>query len=211
MKNVSATLILTFVSIFSFSQLRFYTEAGFHQSRPIFLGGNKNGTPAETAFTGFTASIGSINKISNSFHFNTKISFIRKKFYESFFVEPDYYGSNEYKVSALQFHVLAEKNISLKRKLQFFPSLGFYTTMHTDGTVDYEIYNFGNYQKGQRDLILNKNGDFRRWDAGLSFGIKTQWKKYFFQFLTDAGIVEPSLYNSNKWGSVKFTVGYFFK
>jgi hypothetical protein len=211
MKKIITILILSFTSISSFSQIRFYAEAGFNQSRPISLGGNKDGGPAETAFTGFTASVGSIKKISKSFQLNGKISFIRKKFYESFFVGPDYYGSNDFKVSALQFHILTEKNISQKRKLQFFPSLGFYTTMHKAGTVVYDFYNFGNYQKGQREIVLNKNGDFGRWDAGLSFGIKTQWEKYFFQFLTDAGIVKPVLSNSNKWGSVKFTVGYFFK
>ncbi|MBK6936529.1 MAG: hypothetical protein IPH18_06325 [Chitinophagaceae bacterium] len=212
MKKIFFLLILSGIVVNSFSQLRYYAEAGINQSRPAFLGGLKTGGYNYTANTGFIGSVGIIKKTKSSVQLNGKLSFLRKSYNESSWVEPDYFGTNDYKVSAFQFHFLAEKNISQKRELQFFPSLGIYTTMHLAGTLDYELYNFGNTQKGKRDIVLNGNhSDFNRWDFGLAFGLKTQWKKYFIQFIADAGMIRPDLPAYNRWGSVQFTAGYFLK
>lgn len=212
MKKTFFLLILFCIAIKSFSQFRYYAEAGINQSRPTFLGGPKIGGPDYLANAGIIGSAGIIKKIKSSFQLNGKLSFLRKSYNESYWVNPDYFGTNDYKVSALQLHFLAEKNISQKRKLQFFPALGVYTTVHTAGIIDYDIYNFGNTQKGKRDIVLNGNHpDFNRWDFGLTFGLKTQWKKYFIQFIADAGMIKPGLPAYNRWGSVQFTAGYFLK
>lgn len=211
MKKTFFLLILYCIAINSFSQFRYYAEVGINQSRPTFLGGPKVLGPTETASIGFTGSAGMIKKISPAIQLNGKLSFLRKSYNESFWINPDYFGTNDYKVSALQLHFLAEKNISQKRKLQFFPSLGIYTAMHLAGTLDYELYNFGNTQKGKRDIVLNGNHpDFNRWDLGLTFGLKAQSKKYFIQFIADAGMIKPGLPAYNRWGSVQFTAGYYF-
>lgn len=212
MKKIFLLLIFFCIAIQSFSQLRYYVEAGFNLSRPAFLGGPKILGPTETANTGFTGSAGIIKKISTSFQLNCMISFVRKDYHESFWAHPDYYGTNDFKVSALQLHLLAEKNISQKRKLQFFPSLGVYTTTHIAGIIDYDIYNFGNAQKGKRDIKFSGNyPDLKKWDMGVSVGMKAQWRKYFVHFNADAGVIKPGWSGYNKWGSVQLAAGYFLK
>lgn len=212
MKKTFFLLILFCIAVNSFSQLRYYTEAGINQSRPAFLGGPKKGGPSFISNIGFTGSAGLIKKISPAFQLNGKISFLRKSYNESYWTSPYFFDTKDYKVSALQFHLFAEKNISIKRKLQLYPSIGFYTTVHTTGKIDYEIYHYDTFQKGQRDLIFSGNNpDFKRWDIGLTFGLKTQWKKYFIQFIADAGMIKPGLPAYNRWGSVQFTGGYFLK
>ncbi len=212
MKKIILSLILTLYTLHSFSQLHFYAEAGINQSRPAFMGGPKEGGPSFISNAGFTGSLGLIKKISPAFQLNSKVSFLKKSYHESFWIEPDYYGTKDYKVSAFQLHLFAEKNISQKRKLQFFPSLGLYTTVHSKGTISYDTYSFGNTQKGKRNIRFNgDNYDMKRWDLGISAGLKTKWKKYFIQINTDAGLIKPFAGSHDKWGSFQLTAGYFLK
>ncbi len=212
MKKIVLSLVLVLFAMHSFSQLRLYTEAGINQSRPTFLGGPKIGGPSFISNASFTGSAGLIKKLSRVFQINSKISFLRKSYQVSFWVGPDYYGTNDYKVSALQLHLFVEKNISQKRKLQFFPSLGLYTTAHTKGSISYDTYNFGNTQKDKRDIRFNGDDyDMKRWDLGISAGLKTQWKKNFIHVNADAGLVKAFAGSYDKWGSLQLTVGYLLK
>lgn len=212
MKKIILSLILILFAVhYSFPQFHFYTEAGLNQSRPTFLGGPKIGGPSFISNAGLAGSAGLIMKINRAFQVNSKISFLRKKYHESFWAGPDYYGTNDYKVSALQLHILVEKNVSQKRKLQFFPSLGFSTAIHTKGIISFDTYSFGNTQKGKRNIRFNGDDyDMKRCDLGISAGLKTQWKKYFIHVNADAGLVKPFAGSYDKWGSFQLTGGYIF-
>ncbi len=114
-------------------------------------------------------------------------------------------------MSGLQYHLLVEKDLSPKKKLHFIPFAGVYTTLHTGGELNYQNTTIAGPIEGSRDLDFNKNGDLSKWDAGLTAGARSQWKRIGLSIVYDIGLVKIDMNAKAKWSTVHFTLGYFFK
>jgi len=210
MNRIFIVIIFLLLSTVSKSQWNLFTEAGINRSN-IASAGRQPGGASREPTTSFISSLGIVKKFNHSLQFNNKISFLSKKYHESFFTSPDHYGTSDYQLSAFQLHVLIEKNISAKRKIQLYPSAGIYSTLHTAGTNSFDKFSFWSSMKSFRDIIFGQSDDCTKWDAGISFGGKVQWKKYFLHMLYDFGLIKPNPPGKWKWHSFYFTLGYFFK
>ena len=208
MKKQIAIFIFGLFTSSAFSQ-KFFVEAGINSSVPAFEG-RLMGGPSREARTDLSAHAGIVHTIGNSFRLNQRIGFIAKDFHESFFTGPDNSGTNDYQVSGLQYHLMIEKNLTAKKKLQFLPSVGIYTSFHMGGDLKYQHSTFAGVVKGSRKLNFDKGGDFSRWDAGLTIGTRLQLKKYGLGLLYDLGLVKIDPNSKARWSSFQIVLGYFF-
>jgi hypothetical protein len=207
MKKIITLVISGFVTVSAFAQTKFFFEAGINSSVPAFQG-RVHGGPSREPRTGFTASAGIVNKLGDGFQLSNRLSFITKNFHESFFVGPDYSGTIDYRLQGLQYHLLMEKDLTKKKKIHFIPAAGLYTTLHTGGDLNSLTSTFAGLVKESRDLSFDKNGDFNRWDAGLTICTRLQWKKIGLGVLYDIGLAKIDPGTKAKWSSVHFLITY---
>ncbi len=210
MKKILIAVIALCCTNFANSQLHFFVEGGINLSRPA-NGQRQLGAPSQESRTGITATAGLLKKFRNGFGLSNRISFITKKVHETFFVGPDYMGTNDYSLSGFQYHLVLEKDLTAKKKLHMLPFAGLYTLVHISGDLDFEHSTFAGLIKGSRKLDFDSNGDFSRWDAGATIGIRIQYKKLSVATILDLGLKKVDPGSDVKWIGSQFVLGYFIK
>ena len=210
MKKFTALFVFSLITSLAFSQVNFFAEGGINLTRPN-NNNRQKGAAAISSRTGYVAILGFVSKMGNRFGLNNRLSYLSKVYHESYFVGPDFSGTNDYTITALKDQLVLEYILAGKKDFQLSPFAGAYATLHVGGIKDYRESFFAGVFEGSRKLNFGRFGDFNNWEAGLTTGFRAQWKSISFTAITDIGLTKVHYNDNVKWIAGQFVIGYFLR